>query len=118
MGGTEIALIGAAATILAALIGYLGARLTRQSQRETATDARWQAMLESQRKHFESLLDPMRQQIADLEENVGELKTELRTERGLFKIAMRFIRELLSFVDQHVPGSHPPQIPAELADDL
>lgn len=118
MSGLSIALIGSAATIIAAFIGYLGIRLTRKSQQEAAVDARWAKMLENQREDFEALLKPMRESIDNLESKVDRLTTELRTERRRFRSAMHFIRKLLRFIDHHVPGAHPPEIPAELVDDL
>lgn len=118
MSGLNIALIGAAATVFAAIIGYLGVRLTRKSQQETAVDARWAKMLENQREDFNALLEPMRQSITDLEGKVDKLQTELRAERVRFRSAIRFIRELLQFIDTHAPAPHPPAIPLDLADDL
>lgn len=89
-------------------------------ERETlnAADARWQAMLDQQRKDFEALLDPMRQSIADLTGKVAVLEAALDAKDIKLTEAIEFIRELLAVIRQNAPGLTPPDVPLSLAADV
>ncbi|NKR32289.1 hypothetical protein GS504_15575 [Rhodococcus hoagii] len=89
-----------------------------EREAHNAADARWQAMLDQQRKDFEALLDPMRQSIADLTGKVAALETALDDKEDSLRAAIEFIRELLAWIRQHSPGLTPPDVPPSLAADV
>ncbi|MCZ4557994.1 hypothetical protein O4215_20745 [Rhodococcus maanshanensis] len=91
----------------------------RDDDREdrTATDARWQAMLDSQRKDFETLLEPMRTQLDGLTTKVTLLEAALDKVSGYYRAALDYIRQLRHWGAD--PSAGPmPEIPAKLAEQV
>ncbi len=120
------ALMPTIGAVLAALIGSFGAVYAtrvksrddeRDNDREdaAANDARWQAMLDNQRKDFELLLAPMRADLESVRREVAELRTLYDRIRALFRTACDYIRTLRA----RWPAGDPiPEIPSELIDEV
>ncbi|MBF6085233.1 hypothetical protein IU485_28085 [Nocardia cyriacigeorgica] len=80
------------------LITYFGARLPS---------------LDSQRADFNAVLEPLRAEVADLRERVGQLEEKLQKTELKYRIAMRYIEALLELCVPPVPP-----VPAEIFADL
>lgn len=93
------------------------------AQQEVAEDDalsnRWRAIIETQTK---VLLEPMQKRLADVEIEVGTLKTELATSRRKYWSAISHIRTLYTWISRHMPEdieqTQIPAPPATLAEDI
>lgn len=112
--------------ILGPLLGFLGGLYanrvkarddSRDNDREdaAANDARWQAMLDNQRKDFELLLAPMRADLESVRREVAELRTLYDRIRSLYRTACDYIRTLRA---RWPVGDPVPEIPTELIDEV
>ncbi|MDE8648068.1 hypothetical protein PXH69_24115 [Rhodococcus qingshengii] len=97
------AIVGAASTILIALVGFIGLRMPS---------------LESQRQDFQAILDPLRKEIVDLRERVGELERGRKEDAKRMHVSLKFIRELILFINVNLPGVAHPAIPVEIEDEV
>ncbi|MFE5290219.1 hypothetical protein ACFRAQ_35150 [Nocardia sp. NPDC056611] len=84
--------------IAVALIGYFGSRVPS---------------LESQRADFNSVLQPLRDELRELRDRVAHLEDELRASNRKYRLLVDYARKLLKLV----PGPVPP-VPQDIADDL
>ncbi|RYF58698.1 MAG: hypothetical protein EOO27_11695 [Comamonadaceae bacterium] len=124
------ALLAAVIAALAGLAGAVyGARKTAATNITIATaddqredtqtnDARWQAMLESQRKDFDLVLEPIRTEIRDLRTEVATLSAALDTVRRVKNAAVEHIRRLIVWAHSHAPGVELPPLPDILTDEV
>ena len=85
------------------------------AEAEATTTSAATALLDTQRKNFESLLDPMREELTRLRGRVARLEDRLAEEQSLRRHAIAYIRTLLAVVHAHAP-EHQPQIPPALND--
>lgn len=93
------------------------------AQQEVAEDdalaKRWQAIIETQTK---VLLEPMKQELADVKAEVREVKGELETSRKKYWSAVTHIRTLYNWIARHMPDgldhTQVPAPPAALAEDI
>lgn len=107
-----------------ALIGWMIHRSLNRTQAdknaaeaEASTTTAATLLLDSQRKSFETLLDPMREEITRLRARVGRVEERLAEEQSVRRHAVAFIRQLLVIVRVHAPD-HTPEIPPKLVDYL
>ncbi|MEV0759512.1 hypothetical protein [Nocardia sp. NPDC050435] len=96
------AILATAATVLSALavalITYYGGRLPS---------------LESQRSDFNSVVQPLRDEVRDLRERVVQLETKLDETNRKYRTALKYIDALLELCLPPVPP-----VPAEIFQDL
>jgi chromosome segregation ATPase len=125
---TPVAVIAAVATVLAALIGYLGVRLTRASSREANATEQWAKLAEANDAQNERLM----KEIADLRAHQGrqderidqqrdridEVERKLESEQRVNRTAFDYIRTLLRWIEQRMPGATPPEPPALLKGEI
>lgn len=84
----------------------------------TANDARWAAMLDSQRKDFDLILEPIRTELAGVKREVAEVRSELNIVRRVKDAAVDYARQLLTWARLVAPHETPPPVPALLADEV
>jgi len=84
--------------VAVALLGYFGSRLPT---------------LESQRSDFNAVLQPLRDEIRELRDRVSHLEGELRAKDRKYKVALRYIADLLTRCAPPVPP-----VPQEIFSDL
>ncbi len=114
MSPTQAFLIGLGGPILAAVVALIGHRWMRRSNRESNTTADWAAYAEANSRDMAAL----RTEISRLNERVDELDRRLRHEQRISRAAISFIRVLLRWIDEHVPGHAPPAAPDILKEEL
>jgi hypothetical protein len=61
-----------------------------------------------------ALLAPLQEQVTKLATRVEALEVENTATKSKLQLAILHIRELRSWIDQHIPGKTPPQTPAGL----
>lgn len=114
MSPTQTFLIGAAATALTAFVAWLGHLWIRRSSRENNATANWAAFAEANSREMAALRDDVR----ELRGRVNELDNRLREEQRVNRTSVGFIRTLLRWIEEHLPGSTPPQVPELLRELL
>lgn len=104
------ALIGAATGILGLLLGFFAPRARS---------------LDSQRADFKAVLDPVSSELARIHARVTVLETQhIADIEQHYKDVRRidvlvdYVKDLLSFIRDHVPSPEPPPIPAEISNDI
>ncbi|WP_280357063.1 YtxH domain-containing protein [Nocardia otitidiscaviarum] len=104
------ALIGAAAGILGAILGWFAPR---------------SRSLDSQREDFKSVLEPVLSELRDLRERVKTLEAQhVDDVRQHYKdqrridVLVDYVQDLLAFIRLHVPSPEPPPIPVEISNDI
>jgi len=117
--------MGAAATVLVALIGYLSVRATARAGRRAGRE---QESIERGVVSTETLIDLVgtyENRLHDLDERVKRTETDLsKTKRDLDgmhdwkRAAIRYIRALRQHGLHHLPGEVLPEPPPELLVDL
>lgn len=65
-----------------------------------------------------ALVGPLSERVGRMEQRIEILEVENTHKTKLLDSAIRFIRELLSWIAQHVPDHHPPTIPADLESEI
>ncbi len=92
------------------------------AQQELAEDdafaAQWKSIIETQ---TESLLNPLKARLSEVEAEVATLKAELETSRKKYWSAVSYIRSLLLWIGRNIPHDVEatlPQAPANLAEDI
>lgn len=121
MSPLGMTLAGIAATILAGLFGYLGARLARRSSRESNVTADWAAFAEAQKiatANLEATVQRQGSEITNQGERINRLDRMLRDEQKRFRLAISFTRELLRWIEHHAPGQQPPEVPESLKEEV
>lgn len=108
-----------------ALLAILGWFLHRQLNRaKTQTEAKradtedvkaTAALLESQRKDFEALLDPMREELKRLRNRLADVEADQRGDQHIKRHAFSFIRRQQTQLRVHAP-EHQLPIPEQLTD--
>ena len=114
MSPTHTFLIGICAAALSALVAWLGHRWIRKSTQESNNTANWAAFAEANRHEMSALRDDVR----ELRGRVDELDKRLRDEQRVSRTAIGFVRTLLRWIEEHLPGSTPPQVPELLREEL
>jgi|GEM_PF-5460716 len=114
MSPIGMTLAGVAATILAGIFGYLGARLARASSRESNTTDNWAELFKANEVQFAR----MDARITQQDERINRLESKLRDEQKRFRLAIAFIRDLLRWIEHHVPGQQPPTVPDSLKEEV
>ncbi len=114
MSPVTMTLGGIVGVILAGIFGYLGARLARASSRESNTTDNWSEMF----KANEAQLARMDARITQQDERINRLESMLRDEQKRFRLAIMFIRDLLRWIEHHVPGQQPPAVPDSLKEEV
>ncbi|WP_158170986.1 hypothetical protein [Rhodococcus sp. JT-3] len=64
------------------------------------------------------LLVPLSERVGKLEARIDVLEAENEHKTKLLDSAIRFIRELLLWIENHAPGRPPPTIPPDLESEL
>lgn len=121
MSPLGLTLGGFAATVLAGIFGYLGARLARASSRESNTTDNWAEMFkanEAQLERMEESIEKQDVKIGQQDERINRLENMLRDEQRRFRQAIGFIRDLLRWIEHHVPGQQPPSVPDALKEEV
>ncbi|MGR6579256.1 hypothetical protein ACT89R_01625 [Rhodococcus qingshengii] len=121
MSPAAMTLGGIVAAIVAGIFGYLGARLARRSSRESNVTADWAAFAEAQKiatANLEATVNRQGAEIASQGERINRLDQRLRDEQRRFRLAIVFIRELLRWIEHHVPGQQPPAVPDSLKEEV
>lgn len=94
----------------------LGVAASDQAE-DAAISERWRTIVETQ---TQALLDPMREEIQKLKEQIDTLEEKLvKRERQYWK-AITHIRSLMNWIAFHVPegAPTPPIIPPDLSEDI
>ena len=124
-----VALVSAIAVILfgtGGVVAWLRQRQdakqgVRQENRQDtdSLNARAVAMLETQ---FNYLVQPLQKKVDDLETDVTRLNEEVKTHAALYKMAVKHIKVLYTWIARHMPNeldqTEIPAPPVELAADL
>ena len=121
MSPLGMTLAGVAATIIAGVVGYLGTRLARASAKEANATADWAAFAEAQKiatANLEATVKRQGTEIASQGERINRLDQRLRDEQKRFRQAIAFIRDLLRWIEHHVPGQQPPTVPDSLKEEV
>jgi len=121
MSGLEVALIGALATVAASLFGYLGTRQSRQSSRESNDTNNWAEILKGnneQNARLNSEIRDLRTDQSELRTRVDDLEHKLDDEQRVRRSAFDYIRVLLRWIEERLPGVTPPAPPELLGKDL
>jgi hypothetical protein len=86
---------------------------------EDSEAARWRSIIETQTN---SLLEPMRRQLAEHATKIQQLEQELATSKRKYWLAIAYIRQLLAWLNRHLPDDMEdtvvPEAHALLADDI
>ena len=80
--------------------------------------ARWERIIKAQ---TESLVGPLQARLADVEGKVRALEEELVATRTKYWRAVKYIRNLMTWITVHIPADDsktPPAPPTELVEDL
>ncbi|BDD81502.1 hypothetical protein TPB0596_12650 [Tsukamurella pulmonis] len=122
------ALFSVGGTIVVALIGLLGATLSRRTQREDTQVKSWSQLVEANQKErdrLEARLDKQDEKlaaqdtkIAAQDTKIGELSRQLDASRDLLTSAIGFIRHLLSFIAENLPDRPAPSVPLSIEEEL
>ncbi|MGC0364994.1 hypothetical protein ABH922_002978 [Rhodococcus sp. 27YEA15] len=64
------------------------------------------------------LVEPLSVRLGSLEQRVRTLEDENERKTKLLDSAIRFIRELLGWIEHHAPGFPPPPIPPDLESEV
>lgn len=104
------ALIGAAAGILGAILGWFAPR---------------SRSLDSQRADFKAILEPLSAEQADLRRRITALETQhvadieqhYKDVRRI-DVLVDYVKDLLAFIRTHVQSPEPPPIPSEISNDI
>lgn len=121
MSPAAIALVSVVSAVVAALSAYIGHLLARRSTREANITADWTAFAEAQKIATANLEETVRRQGTELTnqgERVNRLEQSLRDEQKRFRLAVNFIRELLRWIEHHVPGQQTPEVPESLKEEV
>jgi outer membrane murein-binding lipoprotein Lpp len=116
------AILVLAGVICTSLGSYAGVRYGARKNAETSIAAAMLAsqatMLESQRKDFDLILEPIRTEIRDLRTEVATLSAALDTVRRVKNAAVEHIRRLIVWAHAHLPGAELPPLPDILTDEV
>ncbi|MFC1474126.1 hypothetical protein [Rhodococcus qingshengii] len=105
--------LGVGAVLLAIIAWLIGKRKTRaESGKLDAEAAKIIADAAS------GLVAPLSERVGRLEQRIEILETENVHKTKLLDSAIRFIRELLMWIENHAPGRPPPTIPPDLESEL
>lgn len=104
------ALIGAATGILGVIVGFVAPR---------------SRSLDSQRADFAVVLAPLSAELTDLRSRVKTLETQhvndvaqhYKDQRRI-DVLVDYVKDLLAFIQEHVPAPPPPPIPPEISNDI
>lgn len=88
---------------------------TAEAQATSTTAAA--TMLDTQRKSFEGLLNPMREELNRLRGRVTRLEDRLAEEQTVRRHAVAYIQVLLTVIRLHAPDQQP-EIPPAISDYL
>lgn len=114
MSPTQAFLIGLGTPALTALAAWFGHLWMRRSSRESNTTADWAAFVEANNRQ----MDALRRDVDRLSTRVDDLDKKLRAEQRISRAAVGFIRVLLRWIEEHLPGQTPPQVPEILKEEL
>ncbi|MGB3358130.1 MAG: hypothetical protein WA972_21065 [Rhodococcus qingshengii] len=92
----------AGTVIVAAITALVGWLTGRRSDRVN--------LLEQQRKDFEVILGPMREEIAELRGEVNVLKRTDRDRDGLIDDLLSWARSTIRWIEDKLPGTERPQL--------
>ncbi|UJC77928.1 hypothetical protein D4768_09630 [Rhodococcus erythropolis] len=121
MSPAAIALVSIISAVVAAVAAYVGHLLTRRSTRESNITADWTAFAEAQKiatANLEATVQRQGSEITNQGERINRLDRMLRDEQKRFRLAISFIRELLRWIEHHVPGQQPPEVPESLKEEV
>lgn len=84
---------------------------------DVAQDAAWQRIIEVQ---TEALLSPMRAELKRQGDRITDLEIQLTAARAKYWLAIRWIRQALTWISRWHPNSRPepPALPAEIQADV
>ncbi|MGW1740440.1 hypothetical protein ACWCPQ_16705 [Nocardia sp. NPDC001965] len=85
---------------------------------DQAVDARWQAMLEQQRAHFEVIITPIQADVESLRREVRDLHTALDVLRNRYRAAIDYVRVLLRWGRTQPDADSMPPVPTQIADEV
>lgn len=121
-----IAVAGGA--IIVALIGFLGAMLTRRTQREDTQMKSWSELVAANQREREAMERRLAAQdtkiagqdtkIAAQDTRISDLSQQLTASRDLLSSAIGFIRHLLSFISENLPDRPAPSVPMSIEEEL
>lgn len=130
------AILALIAVAVGGMFTFLGVRLTaRQASHATDSTAtvenrqvdieEWKTLLDTQGKvyagHVSTLRDDLTAAIARvdlLETKIGSVTDALSREEGRSRMALRYLREVLAWVQVQFPDAVPPPMPPELRPEL
>jgi hypothetical protein len=114
-----LVLAGVICTALGSFAGVVyGARKNADTSITAAMLASQATMLESQRKDFDLILEPIRTEIRDLRTEVATLSAALDNVRRVKNCAVEYIRQLIVWAQVHAPGTSLPPLPDILTDEV
>ncbi|MDM7488700.1 hypothetical protein QT969_10395 [Rhodococcus sp. CSLK01-03] len=121
-------LSGLGGATVGAVFTWLGTRFKTKTEAEdaardndredvAAVDARWQSMLEQQRKDFELILKPIREDLDSVRREVAELRALYDRVRSLYRTSLDHIRELRAKWPSDRISARP-DLPEPIRDDV
>ncbi|WP_039823257.1 hypothetical protein [Nocardia testacea] len=87
-------------------------------ERERLADERLRSMLDSQRADFEAIVQPLRDDVDVLRREVRELHSVIDALRARYRIALDYVRQLLSWARTRPDADTMPAVPQSIADEV
>lgn len=124
-----LALVGG---LVAALLGYLGARFTARQSAKAAETAAKVSERQVDVDEWRSIVGALRDEVGRLTSRVEALETRRETDGVLidtlkaeveardvrYRTLVRFTRDVLAWIEARLPGERPPATPALVKADL
>jgi septal ring factor EnvC (AmiA/AmiB activator) len=119
------ALISAAVGVLSALLGFVAKAVLPRSRSLDSQRADFEKVIESQRKDFEKVLDPVLSELKSLRDRVTKLESQHASDvaqhykdQRRIDVLVDYVKDLLTFIREHVPSPPPPPIPEEISQHI
>ncbi|WP_157119805.1 hypothetical protein [Nocardia xishanensis] len=110
MSAIWTAVIGASTGLLGVIAGFFAPR---------------SRSLDSQRADFTAVLEPLRDELKDLRDRVKTLEAQHVADVAQhyqdvrrIDVLVDYVKDLLAFIQLHVPSPPPPPIPPEISNDI
>ncbi|WP_280273365.1 hypothetical protein [Nocardia wallacei] len=87
-------------------------------ERERLADERLKTLLDSQRADFESIVQPLRDDVDALRNEVRDLHNVIDALRARYRVALDYVRQLLAWARSRPDADSIPQVPLTIADEV
>ncbi|WP_067565779.1 hypothetical protein [Nocardia acidivorans] len=87
-------------------------------ERQRVDDERLKILLDAQRADFESIVQPLRDDVDSLRREVRELHSVIDALRARYRLALDYVRELLAWARRQPEAESAPTPPQLIADEV